>query len=129
MFNLRHAQARNVIERIFGVLKRRYRILQIAPEFSIDLQSRIPCALSAVHNFIRENDEDLLLEMEDEDQDMVRGGYQDPDEEASINEAIGEDEASALRDEIAEQMWTEYIAILEEHRSADEEIEEEEDDI
>lgn len=54
-------------------------------------------------------------------------GHQDPDKEASINEAISDDGATALQDEIAEQMWTEYTAILEEHRLADEEMEEEED--
>ena len=35
LFNLRHAQAQNVIEHIFGVLKRRFRILVIPPEYSV----------------------------------------------------------------------------------------------
>ena len=52
LFNLRHAQARNVIERIFGVLKRRFRILLLAPEYNIEIQNRIPAALAALHNFI-----------------------------------------------------------------------------
>ncbi|KZP25609.1 hypothetical protein FIBSPDRAFT_782881, partial [Athelia psychrophila] len=60
LFNLRHASARNVIERIFGVLKRRYHILQLAPEYALEIQVRLPCALAALHNFIRENDEDIL---------------------------------------------------------------------
>ena len=30
LFNLRHAQARNIIERIFGVLKNRFQILRLA---------------------------------------------------------------------------------------------------
>ena len=56
LFNLRHASARNVIEQIFGVLKRRFRILLIAPEYNLKVQARIPVALSALHNFIRIHD-------------------------------------------------------------------------
>src|ERR1700734_2352747 len=56
LFNLRHAQARNVIERIFGVLKRRFRILVIPPEYSVKVQAQIPSALCAIHNFIRIHD-------------------------------------------------------------------------
>jgi len=33
LFNLRHAQLRNIIERIFGILKRRFRILRTPPEY------------------------------------------------------------------------------------------------
>src|ERR1700690_2668566 len=35
LFNLRHASARKVIERIFGVLKRRFRILVVPPEYDM----------------------------------------------------------------------------------------------
>ena len=52
LFNLRHASAHNVIEHIFGVLKCRFRILLLAPEYSLEIQARIPAALCAVHNFI-----------------------------------------------------------------------------
>jgi len=53
LFNLQHASARNVIERISGVLKYRFRILVIPAKISMDLQARIPAALAAIHNFIR----------------------------------------------------------------------------
>jgi hypothetical protein len=36
LFNLRHASLRNVIERIFGVLKRKYQILKTPSEYSIN---------------------------------------------------------------------------------------------
>jgi len=52
LFNLCHASARNVIERIFGVLKWRFRILLLAPEYGLDVQAQIPTALCAIHNFI-----------------------------------------------------------------------------
>lgn len=45
-----------MVERIFGVLKRRFRILLVAPEYDMDIQARIPPALCALHNFIRRHD-------------------------------------------------------------------------
>ena len=56
LFNLRHASARNVTERIFGVLKHRFCILHFPPEYAPDVQARIPAALCAIHNFIQQQD-------------------------------------------------------------------------
>ena len=56
LFNLRHAQARNIIEHIFGVLKQRFRILLLPPHYPLDFQSRIPVALCALQNFIQITD-------------------------------------------------------------------------
>ena len=58
LFNLRHAQAQNCIECIFGVVKKRFCILLLAPEYKKDkaLQSCIPAALIAIHNFIHHHD-------------------------------------------------------------------------
>jgi hypothetical protein len=44
--------AQNVIERIFGVLKRRFRILIVPPELDMHWQARLPAALVAIYNFI-----------------------------------------------------------------------------
>jgi hypothetical protein len=51
-------RARNVIERIFGVLKQRFRILLLPPHYPLDFQARIPVALCALQNFIQEIDHD-----------------------------------------------------------------------
>jgi len=70
LFNLCHASARNVIERLFGIVKNRFRILNCAPGFDMDLQCRIPVALAAIHNFIIHydpHDASDLEEMESED--------------------------------------------------------------
>src|ERR1700685_2317373 len=72
LFNLRHASARNVIERIFGVLKPRFRILVYAAEIDMDLQARIPAALTAIHNFIRIHDPEELTSFT-EPVDLERG--------------------------------------------------------
>ena len=87
LFNLHHAMLRNVIERIFGVLKRRFRILQLAPEYNIDTQSRLPAALSALHNFIRTQDPDDT-EMQEIGMDMV-----DEDVPEPFNPVFAEPEA------------------------------------
>jgi hypothetical protein len=64
LFNLRHAQARNIIERIFGVIKKRWRILIMPPSYDMKVQARIPAALAALHNFILEHDPDDRVDPE-----------------------------------------------------------------
>jgi hypothetical protein len=59
-FNQRHAGPRNVVERIIGALKRRFRILVIPPEYDMDVQARIPAALFCIHNIIRRYDPEEL---------------------------------------------------------------------
>jgi len=57
LFNLHHASAQNVIERIFGIIKCRFHILLLPLEYSLEVQSRIPASLAAIYNFIRINEE------------------------------------------------------------------------
>jgi hypothetical protein len=58
LFNLNHAQACNVIEHIFGVLKQHFQILLLPPCYPLDFQPHIPAALCALQNFIQEIDHD-----------------------------------------------------------------------
>ncbi|KAK3219588.1 hypothetical protein Dsin_013558 [Dipteronia sinensis] len=53
LFNLRHASLRNVIERIFGILKSRFTIFKSAPPFPFKTQVEIVLACVALHNFLR----------------------------------------------------------------------------
>ncbi|KAL6839536.1 hypothetical protein ACP4OV_030806 [Aristida adscensionis] len=55
LFNHRHSSLRNVIERAFGVLKMKWRILGKVPSYPIRKQSKIIIACMALHNFIRDN--------------------------------------------------------------------------
>lgn len=52
-FNLKHAKARNVIERAFGILKSRFAILRSHAYYPIDIQNQIIYACVRIHNFIR----------------------------------------------------------------------------
>ena len=51
-FNHAHAKVRNVIERSFGVLKMKFRMLLNMPSFPEDKQARIIVACMALHDFI-----------------------------------------------------------------------------
>ena len=55
LFNYSHSSLRNVIERSFGVLKMKWRILLDLPSYPMANQSQIIMACMAVHNFIRES--------------------------------------------------------------------------
>ena len=117
LFNLRHAQARNIIERIFGVLKNRFQILRLAPEYSIEIQARIPAALAALHNFLQvHNSQAKNLT---EDSDHAPGGFYAGDDSfiptgmgIDIEEEQDTSEASRRRNKIADDMWRQYQEVL-----------------
>ena len=81
-FNLRHTSLRNVIERIFGVVKRKFKILGFGIEFSIDTQIHLVLGLLGLYNFIC-----LYKDVEIEDQ----GGENEA--QWAYNEILGEGEA------------------------------------
>jgi hypothetical protein len=114
LYNLRHSSARNAVERIFGILKRRFTILDSPPEYSMTIQARIPPALAAVHNFIRIHDKDEIHEFEDvlEDRDP-----QDQDYGELARGPTGRAEkarAEIKRDTIAQAMWISYQELVRE---------------
>jgi hypothetical protein len=53
LFNLRHVQLRNAIERIFGILKRQFPILGTHPDYPYSTQVKFVFALTGLQNFIR----------------------------------------------------------------------------
>jgi hypothetical protein len=55
IFNHAHSSFRNVIERVFGVLKMKWRILLDVPGYPIEKQKIIIIACMALHNFIRDS--------------------------------------------------------------------------
>lgn len=98
------------------MLKRRFRILLLAPEYNLDVQARIPAALAALHNFI------LTHEPKDEPEGLAdlydglegHGGPEDPDHRASSLEAethAADHELDERRDKIASDMWADYVVL------------------
>lgn len=53
LFNLRHSQLRNVIERAFAILKRRFPILPKQLEYPVTSQAKLIVALTGLQNFLR----------------------------------------------------------------------------
>ena len=111
LYNLHHAELRNIIERIIGVLKRRFRILTTSPEYDMNVQARIPASLACVHNIICMHDSDELQDF------LVEDGFQPYDSEdggGSIADGIPTQEErawmSGQRDRISEAMWVGYLA-------------------
>jgi hypothetical protein len=125
LFNLRHASAHNVIERIFGILKHCFWILLLPLEYDLDIQARLPAGLAALHNFIRlhepnptDNEEEDDAQLEDEgDEDGGNGGATNepaPSGSNIANATVVEERsaASAMQDRIAQQMWDDYLVVL-----------------
>ena len=52
LFNLRHSSLRTTIERGFGVLKKRFRVLDAEPFWSFETQVKVVLACCVVHNHI-----------------------------------------------------------------------------
>ena len=99
--------ARNVVERIFGVLKRRFRILVVPPELDMQWQARLPAALAAIHNFIRDCDptdiDDIVDPIDLEPGERVGELAQ------GVPRAAERDRANQRRDRIAKEMWDQYV--------------------
>jgi hypothetical protein len=113
-----------VIECIFGVMKCQWCILQIPPEYSMEIQACIPLALCALHNFIREEDPNIFYEDYDTDipeifhaddvngeaaADIVRGTDAQGELADGPPSSAEKRRADAHCDEIAAAMWVDYI--------------------
>lgn len=105
LFNLRHSSLRNAIERIFGVLKGRWQVLNKRPRYSLKFQKELVYALTAVNNFIKQHgQEDIVIRRRD--LEVTRENNYDS------NNAVVEDRESTpmaeRREAIAEAMWKDY---------------------
>jgi hypothetical protein len=98
----------NVVERIFGVLKRRFRILIVPPELDMHWQARLPAALAAIHNFIRDRDPTDINDIADpmDPKPGARAG----ELAEGVPRAAEKDRVNRRRDQIAQQMWDQYVA-------------------
>lgn len=104
---------------MFGILKNRFAILRRNPDLTPDIQARLPAALAALHNVIREYDQDDLDDFLDEseftDQDIDELDLQAGDEGQLAEGPPGRAEkrdADERRDAIAERMWIQYQQVL-----------------
>ncbi|KAK5840541.1 hypothetical protein PVK06_009443 [Gossypium arboreum] len=64
LFNLRHSSLRITIERVFGILKKRFRVLDAEPFWNFQTQVDIVLACCIIHNHIMGVDPSDLLNQE-----------------------------------------------------------------
>ena len=109
LFNHRHCFLRNAILRSFNVLKTRFPILKLAPQYSFQIQRDIVIAGCVLHNFIRrEERNDWIF-------NSVGGSpveeISDIDElpDVPMLSSIQEQLAFSSRDSIASSMWDDFL--------------------
>ncbi|XP_078169485.1 uncharacterized protein LOC144563892 [Carex rostrata] len=91
LFNHRHAQLRNVIERAFGVVKNRFKILRIMHPYKFKKQCLVVLACFILHNFIiiqneLQNDNDDFLDHQEEQQEQEDEEDEESDEENDLTD-------------------------------------------
>ena len=104
IFNQAHSSIRSVIERSFGVLKMKWRILLGLPHYSERKQTQIILACCGLHNFILENDsDDVDFNREEPEVALLESDENDdePDEYGTAAPVNEDGNMNALRDEIA----------------------------
>jgi len=108
LYNLRHSSLRNVIERGFRVIKRRFPVLRFGSEYSLNTQIKLFPALALLSNYIDRFEE--WKDIEDDGGDDDDGPLQQNGEARAIDEA--EHRALEFRDKITQQMWKDYQEYL-----------------
>ena len=107
LFNKRHSQLRNVIERIFGVMKACYKILTYPRPFCMKAQVRVVAVLCVLHNILNNFDKDEKVTVTIVTSEEA--GEEDANHVYNISRMeVGA--ATAKRDAIANAMWSDYIA-------------------
>ncbi|KIK81082.1 hypothetical protein PAXRUDRAFT_156934 [Paxillus rubicundulus Ve08.2h10] len=121
LFNLCHAQAQNIIEWIFGVIKHFFCLMIACPEYSVATQAKLVPALAILHNFIHTLHHCLSADNIQHYQDTftpLRGELEQdyeqvvPAHHGSDIGSIKAETAAARRDWIAEAMWASYQEVL-----------------
>jgi hypothetical protein len=104
LFNHAHSSLRNVIERSFGVLKMKWRILLKMPSYSVEKQSKIIIACMVLHNFIRDSN------LSDNDFDTLASDetYVDGDAGTTTSYVGDEEDMGDVRDAIAQALAGRY---------------------
>ncbi|XP_028793310.1 uncharacterized protein LOC114760549 [Neltuma alba] len=109
LFNHRHCCLRNAIARSFNVLKTRFPILKLAPQYSFQVQRDIVIAACVLHNFIRQHERNDWL--------FSTVGEAPVDEMSDVDELPGvqlissmeEQLAFSIRDSMATAMWDDFL--------------------
>ena len=109
LFNYRHSSLRNVVERIFGVVKKRFPVLVVMKSYSFSFQCDLVMCSLMLHNFIRSNqlyDDEFNAPIPPGERDVE----DDLDDLDDVDEAHGNcNQLKQWRDGIANEMWNDYL--------------------
>jgi hypothetical protein len=108
LFNLRHSSMHNVVERIFGVFKGQWQILE-GSRYSLQTQVNLVLGLAALHNFCRaqgEPNEDFIQEEQGDETEVSSGLVQGV---TTGSKSLGTLMMERKRDQMADDTWTDYV--------------------
>ncbi|XP_039115510.1 putative nuclease HARBI1 [Dioscorea cayenensis subsp. rotundata] len=108
LFNLRHSQLRSRIERAFGILKSRFRILDSRPFFPFNAQVDLVLGCCVLHNFVREIDPNDIIAHEGVGNEDEIPTNDSPNTLGERREA--QSRWRELCENIKDEMWHDYVS-------------------
>lgn len=87
-FNMKHSSARNVIERLFGLIKNRWAILRSPSYYPMKIQNRIIVACCLLHSFIKQEMGDYQLEDDGNDCEADGDGSDENEDEGDFVSSV-----------------------------------------
>ncbi|MED6221263.1 hypothetical protein PIB30_118112 [Stylosanthes scabra] len=108
LFNKKHSSARNVTERCFGLLKKRWSILRSPSFYPVKIQNQIIIACCLLQNFIRKN-----MDIDPEEQSILVEDHLpvgDDNIANMIDVVENTNEWTQWRDNLAIEMYEEWRA-------------------
>ena len=106
IYNHAHSRGRNVVERGFGVLKAKFRMMKAVPSFKVRKQKKIIIACMSLHNYIRETKlPDKEFDKCDEDENYLPGG-EEPLQGNDVSTRRDAVYMNSIRDTIADSLFS-----------------------
>ncbi|KAK6145042.1 hypothetical protein DH2020_021862 [Rehmannia glutinosa] len=111
LFNHRHSSLSNAIRKSFHVLKERFPILKLAPQYAFHTQRDIVIAACVIHNHIRREEKNDWLFNSSIEVGMTDEESPGLDEQPDLQSPfpIHDQMASSRRDSIAAAMWNDFM--------------------
>jgi len=111
LFNLRHSTKRNAVERILGVTKNRFPLLRNMRSYNISFEGQLIMCCFMLHNIVQLNhlyEDDFYADYDRAHEDEMRPLQA---EENALNYAA----LNNWKEQIAQDMWNDYIRAIGRH--------------
>lgn len=120
LYNLRHASAKNVVERIFGVAKAQWAILARGCHYDLLTQGRVIYAIAVLHNMLHQFEHTPNEPIPSLQQIRARYGHLDDDSSddddddgvAAVRAPLSADhekkQGEKWREQVAQEVWCKY---------------------